>query len=393
MQRKRLFLGVGILVAVVLVVSVYLYGYKEKVVTAEAQKRELVMTVRGEGVVRARDAAVLYAAVAGKLERVAVEAGDRVKKDDILAVYDLSPFSAEVDRCRAELDAAEAELASRRKESDAAVAAARLELQRSQDYLSKMEKLYQQNAVSQEELARARQARDLALQEVRRAEALQQGVKAMEARVEAARAALDLAEDRLRQATVKARRDGVVLAVPVEKGMVVSPGAHLFTVGDPTKLEIEAEFSPSEAGGIRTGQEVRVYHLAGGPVVATGRVTEVNPTGRTSVSTLGVKETKAVAKIVLDEIRGHLKPGYEVNVDIVTQTPQVLVIPESAVFTRDDEPHVYIVVQGHARLRAIKTGRAAGGYIEVEDGLSAGDRVVIEPGERLRDGVAVKIVD
>lgn len=393
MRKKRLFMGLGAVIIVLLVVLGYLLGHREKVKTAEVQRESLVIAVRGEGLVRSRDAAGVYAAVAGKVERVAVAPGDKVKKNDILAVYDLSSFTAEVDRCRAELEAARAELASRRAESEAAVAAARLQLERSRDYFAKIEKLYVQGAATQEELAGARQVRDLAVQELRRAGAAQQGVEALEARVEAARAALALAEDQLRLAVVRAPRDGVVLEKPVEEGMVVSPGTHLFTVGDPSDLEIEAEFSPGEAGGIQPGQEARVYHLAGGPAVATGRVTRVNPTGKTSVSTLGVKETKAVVKIALDEIKGHLQPGYEVNVTvIVKKTPPVKAIPESAVFARDGKLHVYTVSRGRARLETIKAGYTAGGLVEVREGLSAGDLVIINPNDRLRDGMPVRII-
>ncbi len=84
-----------------------------------------------------------------------------------------------------------------------------------------------------------------------------------------------------------------------------------------------------------------------------------------------------------------MRDAYRVVARIVVWEQEVTKVPEGALFRLNGERAVYVVVDGHALLRKVKIGQHNGLEAEVLDGLREGDHVVLHPGDKVKDGVAV----
>jgi membrane fusion protein (multidrug efflux system) len=90
---------------------------------------------------------------------------------------------------------------------------------------------------------------------------------------------------------------------------------------------------------------------------------------------------------------GLLKPGMFLNVHLSRGSADVLVVPEEALVPEQGDVFVYVVQDGKAAKRKIQTGQRAVGTVQVTDGLQAGEIVVTEGTQKLRDGASVSVTE
>ena len=187
---------------------------------------------------------------------------------------------------------------------------------------------------------------------------------------------------------------GRVLRVLQESATAVTPGMPLIEVGNPTNLEIVVDVLSSDAVKVQPGARMLLEHWGGDqPLVA--RVRWVEPAGFLKVSALGVEEQRVnvIGDFVspLDQWE-TLGDAFRVEAGIVTwEGRNILQVPSSALFRSDDGWAVFRVVKGRARVFSVKVGHSNGLESEVLEGLNAGDRVVVHPGDKVKDGVRVAI--
>jgi HlyD family secretion protein len=187
--------------------------------------------------------------------------------------------------------------------------------------------------------------------------------------------------------------DGRVLRVIEESAGIVTPGKGLITLGDPHDLEVEIDVLSSDSVAIKPGAPVRFEHW-GGDYPLHGIVRLIEPAGFTKISALGVEEQRVwvLADFTdLLEKREALGDGYRVEARIVTwQGDNVLKVPASALFRQGDEWSVFRDTGGRAQLTHVKVGRNNGIEAEVLDGLAEGDVVIVHPGDKVVDGIAIR---
>jgi HlyD family secretion protein len=186
---------------------------------------------------------------------------------------------------------------------------------------------------------------------------------------------------------------GRVLRVPNDSARVVTPGEPLLEIGNPHDLEIVVDLLSSDAVRVAPGQRVIVDGW-GGEAPLAGRVRRVEPFGFTKISALGIEEQRV--NVVIDftsppeqwEGLGH---GYQVDVHIVLwEEADVLKVPLTALFREGDGWAVFAAADGRARRRTVRLGRRTGLEAQILDGLAAGERVVVHPGERVVEGVRIE---
>ncbi|MCR6655150.1 MAG: hypothetical protein NVV63_04885 [Opitutus sp.] len=120
----------------------------------------------------------------------------------------------------------------------------------------------------------------------------------------------------------------------------------------------------------------------------------VEPSAFTKISALGVEEQRVY--VVVDfvdpvEKRATLGDNYRVEGRIVTwEGSDVRQVPAGALFQRAGEWQTFVLEGGRARLKTVKVGRSNGLQTEVLAGLNEGERVIVYPGDQVRDGVRVK---
>jgi HlyD family secretion protein len=190
---------------------------------------------------------------------------------------------------------------------------------------------------------------------------------------------------------IRAPVTGRVLKIVQESEAVVQAGTPLIEVGDPLDLEVVADLLSSDAVQIVPGSSVWIDGWGGRPI--HGRVTRVDPAGFLKVSALGVEEQRV--RITIDfadppDAWSRLGHDYRVMVHVtVWKGEQVLSIPVGALFRRGDEWAVFAVKSGRARSTVIKIGHRNSRTAEVLSGLAEGDRVILHPSDRVREGTAV----
>lgn len=192
---------------------------------------------------------------------------------------------------------------------------------------------------------------------------------------------------------VTAPVSGVILRVPQESERIVAAGTPLVEIGDPAQLEIVVDLLSADAVQVRPGAAVAIEDWGGDRPLA-GRVRRIEPFGFTKVSALGVEEQRVNAVIDFTgppEARARLGHGFRVTVAIrVWEAPNRLRVPIGALFREAGGWSVFIVDgDGRAQKRPVRIGRMNDEVAELLGGLSAGDRVILHPGDRIAAGVRV----
>jgi HlyD family secretion protein len=184
---------------------------------------------------------------------------------------------------------------------------------------------------------------------------------------------------------------GVVLKIIQDSEGFVAAGAPLVDIGDPLDLEIIADLLSSDAVQIKPGASVRIDGW-GGPA-RKGRVTRVDPAGFLKVSALGIEEQRVRTTIEFvdpPETWSRLGHDYRVIVHIaVWSADDVLRVPVGALFRKGEDWAVFSVKEGRAETTPVRIGHRNSRMAEILSGLAEGDRVVLHPSDRIRDGVAV----
>ncbi|MDP1874503.1 efflux RND transporter periplasmic adaptor subunit, partial [Phenylobacterium sp.] len=205
-----------------------------------------------------------------------------------------------------------------------------------------------------------------------------------EAEVAAAQATARASAARSREFIVRAPMAGVILVRPIDSGQVVTPTTTLFELGSLDGVEILAEVDEAYADVLRPGMRVRAI-ASGADVRFDAVVSEVSPKVDSATGGRLVK--------VRPQENVDLAPGRSVDVTIVVEVrPAALVVPRQAVVDATTDPKVYVLdADDMVRAREVVIARWPSQGAIIEQGLVAGERVILAPGA-LRPGDRVRPV-
>jgi len=321
------------------------------VTIATPQTTSLAQKISANGSLAAWQEAVIGAEATGlKIIEVLVNVGDRVQRGDVLATL-------QSDTLRAELAQAEAALA----EATASAQEAKAQSDRARS-------LQQQGFFSNAQLSQTLAA-DASAQ----------------ARVQSARAMVQLQTVRLAQTQVRAPDAGVISARQATVGSVVGAGTELFRLIRQGRIEWRAEVTAAEIGRIQVGAPVQVKAASG--QLLQGKVRMVAPS-------VDAQTRNAIVYVDLPAATGSARAGMYAQGEIALGQSQALTVPQSAVVVRDGFSYVYTVGadQKVSQLK-VQTGRQSGDRVEVSSGLKADARVVASGGAFLNHGDTVRVVE
>jgi RND family efflux transporter MFP subunit len=331
-----------------------------QLITGSDAAAELVAT----GYVVAQVKADVASKATGRMRVLNVEEGDSVKTGDVLAELDN-------DDIRAEFDLAQANL--KRSQADSVAGARNFE--RQQD-------LYNNKLISEEEfeIATAIYARAVA-------------------DVEAMRAIIRAAEVALENTYIRAPFDGTVLTKHADVGEMVAPFASassskgaVVTLADMTSLEVEADVSESNIQKVRMGAPCEIVLDAYPGTVYSGYVKKIVPTADRARATV-------LTKIAFDNIDEKVLPEMSSRVNFLREADQtkeiepVMVVPNTALTSRDDQRIVFVVISDIIEQTPVTTGRKLGDVTEIVSGLKVGDEVVLSPAGGLESGDKIEITN
>ena len=193
--------------------------------------------------------------------------------------------------------------------------------------------------------------------------------------------------------------DGVVLERHESNERLVSAGTVLLAIGDPNRIEVEADILSQDVVQVKVGNPVEVYGPAIGAKPAAGTVQRIYPAGFTKVSSLGVEQQRVRVVVgftpgELQRLRGErdLGIGYRVRVRIVTaEKASARLVPRAALFRGPaGDWQLFAIVDGVARLRSVQVGLLNDDRAEILAGLDDAEQVVLSPESALVDGTSVR---
>jgi HlyD family secretion protein len=168
-------------------------------------------------------------------------------------------------------------------------------------------------------------------------------------------------------------------------------GQPSLVVSDLNDLQVAVQLSRSDAALVNVDQPVEMEYA---DTFYEGTVSSIDPVATSEQTQMG-SSISLGATIAFDSDTDDLIAGFEIDVDIIVDSADnSLVIPIEALnYNQDNEPYVYIVTDGQVSEVMIETGIQSDARIQVTDGLSEGDHVVLSPGEELEDGAEVEIYE
>ncbi len=339
----------------------------------------------------ARQHGEVAARISGPLAEMRVHIGDRVGKDDIIAVIDRLRPTLRRDIAAAEVAASNAGLATaeaRYAMALAGVGQAEAQLTQARQELVRIEKLRNSTAFSparyddqQQLVAAANSEVDFAQATVQEAQSL---IEQGRAAILRARATLKIANDDLRHTEVRAPFDGVVTLRHTEVGAFVEIGSRVITLINDRDIEIEADVPFERLGGLAPGVEITFLLDDDVPHTAAVRAIGVEENSRTR--TRPVRFTP-----LFGGDAGSLADGQSVTIDLPIGPPRdVVSVHKDAIVRNVTGAAVFVVIDGIAEHRLVSLGEAIGARFEVLDGVAPGDVVVVRGNERLMPGQAVQ---
>jgi len=292
----------------------------------------------------------------GKIARILVNEGDRVTKGQLLAELDTEAITLQL------------------RQAEAALAVAQANFNNAQTNLQRMERLYGEKAVSEQQYEQVKLARDSA-----------------KAQLEQAQATVNLARHSLEVSILRAPFSGVVASRNAEVGDVINPmmsgfspgsGGGVLTLVDFSRIKIKVDISGADITRIRKGQAaiLRVPTIPGREF--SGTVSVVNLAADPQTKKFGIE-------ITVENSDQVLRPGIFGAVVIEVQSHEnALVVPQKAVL---ESGYVFIVQDGRAAKRPVTLGLQNTSMVEVTSGLAEGDLVIAEGNFGLEDGAPVEI--
>jgi len=337
---------------------------------ADVRRGTIRETLSATGMIAARKEAKLSFKAPGRIETIAVAAGQEVRKGDVLARLDQSDFLAGLRQAEAGLETARAGIA----QAEAQVALARVALRR-------MKGLYADESIPKSQLDDVQAKSDMAAA----------GLMAAKAQEGQAAAGLEAARNQLSNTVLRAPFDGVVASKFGSVGETVGPGVPILVLADLTAAIAKFDLPESAYGKVRVGTrvDIRVDSYAGRPPFA-GRVTTkapaVDPRSRKFALEVEIPNADEDHKLV---------SGMFARIEVVTaERSEALLVPVRALVGQGNpgEVTVFVVEDNRARPRDIRTGLRDGENVEVISGLEAGEPVIVDGNIGLTDGSAIKVM-
>jgi HlyD family secretion protein len=387
-RRKLLYALLG-----ALTVGAIAWGFVPDPIAVEAttvQRGPLQVTADEDGETRAHDRYVVSAPVAGRVSRIELHEGDAVGAGQVVAHLWPVPLSArEREEQLARIAAAEALV----REAQERIRHAEADYEQAKRERLRIERLVRDGFMSPQIAEQARVAETTDANELH---AARFRARSAQADAQGARAAL-LALNGERAATpatilIRSPVEGKVLRIPDKSERVVTPGAPLMVVGDPSQLEVVIDLLSTEAVKVKPGMPVLLEGW-GGERSLHARVRLVEPLASTKVSALGVEEQRVNVIADFVDPPGPLGDAFRIEARVILwNSDNVLKVPVSALFRRGENWNVFVIDGGRTRLREVEIGHRGSFEVEIVKGLNADEHVVRHPSNDVADGRRVRVV-
>ncbi|MBN2424766.1 MAG: efflux RND transporter periplasmic adaptor subunit [Calditrichaceae bacterium] len=336
------------------------------VIVYEVTSKPISKYIRATGSVEGDEDVILYSKVAERVERINVVPGQKVAKNQILV-------QQKNDMLKQGLEIANASLKTAKGQAELTA----IDFER-------MNKLYAEKAISPQQYDQAKIAKETA-------EHAYQQAKSM----------YEQAYEQYENSFIKAPFDGVVAAVYVKKDQMINMGQPVVQILSPSKMKAKVYLTGNDIQNVKIDQNVIIKF----PVIPgeefTGRVNKINTAIDQLTKTLEV-EIEVISKD--NRIKSGIFGEFFIEIE---NKPNSLIVPETSLIPQTEikidretglqntfkKYYTYILENHKAKIVEVKTGIANNGQIEITDGLSKGDSVIVVGQNIVKDGQTVNVIE
>jgi len=310
------------------------FGQAVNVITEDARREEFVNEIEALGTARANEAVEITAKVSNLITAIRFREGQQVKRGEILLELDGIALTADL-------------------------MASRAALSESQSQFNRSRELFATKALSQAQL-----------------DQIEATLRANEARV-------TTAQSKLSDTVIRAPFDGRVGLRRVSVGSFIAPGTVITTLDDTQIIKLDFAVPEAFVATLKEGLQISARSVAFPTRQFAGKVVSID-------SRLDPTTRSVIVRAAIPNTDGALKPGMFLTVKIQQGNEQVVMIPEQALVPEEGRQFVFVVDAQRASKREVQIGRRKPGRVEIIAGLKAGDRVIVEGTQKVRDGGEVR---
>jgi HlyD family secretion protein len=391
MKKKKYFIATGVIIIIFIIASLLLGGQTDQPEASKVRLGSIKKTVEETGTVFSKRVNTFYSDMSQRVETLNVSVGDRVKKGDIILVYE-NNYDLEIERANKQIESITASYNESVKGADFQeisnlklnISTIETNLNFARSNLEKIKTLYENNAVSQVEYDEAKNNVTILENQLQEANnnysKIIQGVSAnvkkeYEAQIDEVMIQIKILEKNMEQASVKAEFDGVITELNVHQGSMTQAGVPTVEIQDDKNLGIYVEVLAEDAIEVTKGMAFNI--IDDDEVIKELQVSRVYPKAQAKISDLGVEQKRVRIEADLDD--ADYKLGSEVDVEIVLKEKNnVLLVDKDAVYEKDNIKYVTVLSGKNEIETEITTGIEDDKYVEVLSGLGENDTVLIK---------------
>ncbi len=322
--------------------------------------------IRTTGMVKAEDDVILMSKIPERVEKIYVRPGTSVQKNQVLAEQKNDIYKQGMEIANSAIRTAEVHL--------------RMTLQ---DF-ERMNKLFSEKAISQQQFDQIKSAQETAEQTFNQA-----------------KSAYEQAKEQYDNSFIKAPFDGIVAAVYVEENQTINMGQPVFQILSPSKMKSKVNLTGTDVQNVKTGQKVSISFPTISGESFNGRVEKIN-------SSIDQFSKSLEVEIALLSSDSRIKSGLFGEFLIETKkVNECIVVPENALMPQTEikidketglqnllkKYYLFVLENGRAKLKEVKTGIANNGQIEITSGLSLGDSIIVVGQNIVKQDQKVNVIE
>lgn len=345
--NKKIIFAIGLVFLILIFSRVFFWKKEPKIKTTKVKKDNLTLIVSASGKTKSQNQVDLKFQTSGKLAWVGVKEGENVKKWQAIASLDKEQLKKDLQK---DLN----DYMNERWDFE----------QTQEDYQQTKERLLVTDAIKRI-LEKAQFDLNNAVIDV------------------------ELADLAVRLATLASPIEGIVTHIDTPiAGVNITPATAVFTIADPNSVIFVVNVDEADVSQISLGLRAKIALDAYSDQVFEGQVSKIS---FSAITTTGGGTAFPVEITLPENSDLRFKVGMNGDTEIVTQEKEnVLVIPTSSVFIREDKNFVWKVVGGVAKKQEVKIGLEVEDLVEVIDGLTEGEKVISEDTSKIKEGQKVK---
>jgi HlyD family secretion protein len=385
--RNGIYIGIPLLLMAAAVILVFVPFSTDStdhgvIQISEADTGNVIRSFRGEGVVEPHSEVLVLSPASSIIKEILKEAGSHVEAEEPIIILDPSPIQEEIENIQDQLEIKQNSLLknhlnarSTKVDLEYNLQVKNLRIASLKSELADQEQLLEVGGISPAKYEQTKQELELAEKDLKmlreknsiKLEQLEADEEGLLLQIEMQEKELAARQKALSNMIIRAPSAGIILSIRGKVGEKVNTDRLLIEMSDLTSFKIRGSCEDDYSENVKTGTKVYVniddYRLS-------GRIGTVNPV---------IRDRKIEFDVTLSESNHFkLRPNLNVGLEIVLEEREnVLRIANGPAVSRGNEHEVYVISGGRVDKREIRTGMKTDDFVEVKEGLVAGDRVVL----------------